>query len=239
MYGYGGYYGFFHDPMFLLAVLMFILALIAQARVKSVYAKYSRKLSARGISAEQAVQMVLNHYDIHDVQIAHIRGHLTDNFNPTSNVISLSDSVYGSSSIAAIGVACHEAGHAVQHATGYVPIKMRNFIVPVCNLGSALGIPIAFLGLFIGAESLVNVGLILYSFIAVFQFITLPVELNASRRALRALEETDILGADERKGARRVLTAAAMTYVVALATAMVNLLRVLFIFRGSFRDDDE
>lgn len=236
---YGGGYGLYFDPLYFLVIIMFVLALLAQWRVKRTYSKYSRVVSSRGLTAERAVQMVLNHYGVTGVQITRIRGHLTDNFNPSTNIISLSESVYGSTSIAAIGVACHEAGHAVQHAVGYVPIKLRNSVVPACNIGSALGLPIAFVGLFIGSQTLVNIGLILYGIIALFQLLTLPVELNASRRALAVMRDADILSDDERRGARKVLTAAAMTYVVALATALVNLLRMIVIFGGfRGRDDD-
>ncbi len=220
------------DILYLLVIAMFFAAIIAQAMVKSTYAKYSRKSGSRGITAEQAVQMVLAQYNIQDVHIQRIAGNLTDNFNPKTKIISLSESVYGSSSIAAIGVACHEAGHAVQHATGYIPIKMRNSVIPVCQIGSMFGIPIAILGLILNSLDLVYVGLFLYAFIAVFQFITLPVELDASRRALKVIDEVGILNDDERKGARKVLIAAAMTYVVALATALVNLLRFYVIFTG-------
>ena len=220
------------DPLYFLVLIMFGLALVAQGKVKSTYNKYAQVAASRGLTAERAVAIVLNHYDIHDVDIQHIGGDLTDNFNPKTKIISLSDAVYGSSSIAAIGVACHEAGHAVQHATGYAPIKLRNSIVPVCNIGSTLAIPIAILGVILQSYNLVYVGIILYSFVALFQLVTLPVELDASRRALKVIEDERLLEEDERVGAKKVLTAAAMTYVVALATALVNLLRFASIFLG-------
>lgn len=215
-----------------LVFLMFILAVIAQIRVNSVYKKYDRVESSRGITAEQAVQKVLDYYGVDNVSIVPIQGNLTDNFNPKTMQISLSESVYGKSSIAAIGVACHEAGHAAQHATGYVPIKIRNAFVPVCNFGSAFAIPIALLGLILNVTNMVYIGIILYSFIALFQLLTLPVELNASKRALKVINETGLLNTEEEAGARHVLIAAAMTYIVALATALADLLRFIVIFAG-------
>lgn len=237
MGGYYGYYGLFYDPTFILVVIGFVISLIAQIRVKSAYGRYAKVLSSRGLTAERAAQKVLEYYGIHDVQIVPIRGDLTDNYNPRTNIISLSESVYGKTSIAAIGVACHEAGHAAQHAEGYLPIKVRNVIIPACNIGSSIGIPIAILGAFLGTYTLVYVGLLLYALVAVFQFVTLPVEFNASRRAIKVIGETDILTEDERRGAVKVLKAAAMTYVAALATAILNLLRLFILFGGS-RDDD-
>lgn len=222
----------YYDPLYILVILMFFVALAAQSKVKRTYSKYSKVLSSRGITAERAVSMVLSAYGVNDVPIQRIEGNLTDNYNPKTNVISLSEPVAGSSSIAAIGVACHEAGHAVQHATGYVPIKLRNTIVPVCNIGSYAGIPLAILGIILNSLDLVYVGIFLYSFVFVFQLVTLPVELDASRRALKVIEEHDILDKEECHGAKKVLTAAAMTYVVALATALINLLRFIVIFTG-------
>ena len=221
---------------------MFFAALIAQARVKSTYSKFSQVASSRGITAEQAVRIVLEQNGVSGVEIKPIAGDLTDNFNPKDNSINLSEPVYGHSSIAAIGVACHEAGHAVQYAKSYLPIKLRNSIVPICNIGSRLGIPIAIIGVVLASleaydlgMALIYFGIALYGLVALFQFITLPVELDASHRALAAIEEAGILTDDERQGAKSVLTAAAMTYVVALATALVNLLRIIVIFTGGRR----
>lgn len=225
----GYYYSpFFFDPTYFLVIIGIIISLIAQGFVKSTYARYSKVGSSRGITAERAAQMVLNHYGIRDVEITRVPGHLTDHYNPKTNVISLSDSVYGKTSIAAIGVACHEAGHAAQHAEGYVPI---------CNIGSSLALPLAFLGLFLGIADLITIGILLYATVAVFQFLTLPVEFNASRRALRVIDDANILSDDERSGARKVLSAAAMTYVVALAVSLLNLFRFILIFGGGRRDD--
>lgn len=231
------------DPLYFLVIAMFFVAIAASNKVKRTYSKYAQVMSSKNITAERAVQMVLNYYGITDVGIERIPGELTDNFNPKTNVISLSESVAGSTSVAAIGVACHEAGHAAQHATGYLPIKIRNTIVPLCNIGSRLGIPIAIIGVILQSIqgmfdlglTLVYVGIIMYALVFVFQFVTLPTELDASHRALKVIEEQGILEGDEREGAKKVLTAAAMTYVVALATALVNLLRFASIFLGRGR----
>ena len=225
---------------YFLVVIAFLASLLAQIHVKFVYSRYDRVPSRRGLTAEQAAQAVLNYYGIRNVQIRPISGRLTDNYDPRSNIISLSQSTYGHTSIAAIGVACHEAGHAAQHAQGYVPIKLRNALIPVCNLGSHLGIPLALVGMFIpnhiGTE-LILIGLAFYGFIAVFQFATLPVEFNASRRALKVIQETGLLGDRERRGARQVLVAAAMTYVVAVAAALADLLRLIVLFLGARREE--
>lgn len=210
-----------------------VFALVAQARVKSNFNKFSKIRNSRGLTGAQAAQAVLNFYGITNVYVERVAGNLTDHFDPKSNVIRLSERVYSSSSIAAVGVACHEAGHAAQHAEGYVPNKVRTAIVPVCNIGSRLGIPIAIIGLFFSApmgDILINFGLLLYSLIAVFQFVTLPVEFNASRRAIKVIEETALLYDDEIGGAVKVLKAAALTYVAALATSLANLLRLMLMF---------
>ena len=227
----------YYDQYYLLLVVpMLILSLVAQIMVKSSFAKQSKVLSARGLTGEQAAARVLYHYGITDVRIERSpSGTLSDHYDPRSNVIRLSDGVYGSTSVAAIGIACHEAGHAAQHAQGYVPIKIRNAILPVCNIGSKLGLPLAILGYFLGFEPLVSVGLLLYALIAVFQFATLPVEFNASKRAIAVIEDTNMLGVEEIGGAKKVLTAAAMTYVTALLVSLANLLR--FVIRFSSRRD--
>ena len=217
----------------ILVVPAMILALIAQIGVKRAYAQVR---VTSGMTGADAAMNVLRHYGLMDVRIERIAGNLTDHYDPRANVIRLSDGVYGSASVAAIGVACHEAGHAVQHAKGYLPIKIRNAILPVCNLGSKLGIPLAVAGLIFGADLLVNVGLLLYSLVVIFQLATLPVEFNASRRAIRVIDDTGMLSGEELPGARSVLRAAAMTYVAALVVSLANLLRLLAIFAGR-RDD--
>ena len=225
------------DPTYILVIIALILTIIAQIQVKSTYSKYSRFSNSRGLTAEEAARMVLNYYGVEGVKIARISGDLTDNFNPRTNIISLSDSVAGSRSIAAIGVACHEAGHAAQYAQGYVPIKIRNFIIPICNIGSSLAFPIALLGVILNSTNMIEVGVILYSLLTVFQFLTLPVEFNASHRALKVMEEADILSEEEHTGAKKVLAAAAMTYVAAMAASLINLFRFALIFLGGRRDD--
>ncbi|MBQ8027458.1 MAG: zinc metallopeptidase [Clostridia bacterium] len=226
------YFGYFYDYYYLILVVpMLILSIVAQIMVKSTYAKQSKVLSSRGITGAQAAARVLYHYGITNVRIElSPSGKLSDHFDPRANVIRLSNGVYDSSSVAAIGIACHEAGHAAQHAQGYVPIKVRNAILPVCNIGSYLGIPLALLGFWMGFEPLVIFGLLLYSFIAIFQLVTLPVELNASRRAVKVIEETNMLQEDEIGGAKKVLTAAAMTYITALLVSIANLLRLVLRF---------
>ncbi len=213
-----------------------LFAIGAQIKVKNNFNKYSRVMSSRGLTGANAAMQVLSYYGIHDVQIERVSGKLSDHYDPKSKVIRLSDSVFNSRSVAAIGVACHEAGHAAQHAQGYAPIKWRNAILPVCNIGSTLGIPIALVGLFLNNDFLINFGLVLYSLIAVFQFITLPVEFNASKRAVEVIGQTNILDEEEIIGTKKVLSAAAMTYVAALATSIANLLRFIIMFgRGRRR----
>ncbi len=228
---------FYMDYYYLVLVVpAFIFSLIAQFRVKSTFAFYSRQRSQRGITGEQAARRILSYYGINDVAIEMVGGNLTDHYDPRSNVIRLSQDVYSSSSIAAIGVACHEAGHAAQHAQGYSPIKVRNAILPICNIGSTIGIPLAVFGLIFNNQPLVSIGLLLYALVAVFQFVTLPVEFNASSRAIKVIDETGILYNDEADGAKKVLKAAAMTYVAALAVSIANLLRMIFITNSNRRD---
>ncbi len=220
----------------LLVVPAFILSLIAQFAVKRAYSSMSKIYSRSGYSGSGAAATVLAHYGITDVRIEQVNGKLTDHYDPRTNVIRLSQGVYGSTSIAAIGIACHEAGHAAQHAQGYVPIKIRNTILPVCRIGSYAGIPLAMLGVLLSFDTLIWAGLMLYSFIMLFQLVTLPVELDASRRALRVIEETGLLADhEEYKGAKKVLTCAAMTYVASLAVSLANLLRFIIMFTGRRR----
>jgi len=226
LYGYGGY-----DIYFLILVVpAFILSLAVQFYLKSTYKRMSNVYSVRGITGAQAAQMMLNHCRIPNVGVEAVGGTLSDHYDPRSGVIRLSQGVYGSSSIAAIGIACHEAGHAAQHYEKYAPIKIRNAILPITNIGSSLGIPLAVIGLFAGFDFLVTIGLALYSLVAIFQLITLPVEFNASRRAVRIIEQSGMLDEDEKAGAQKVLTAAALTYVAALAVSIANLLRLFLRF---------
>lgn len=224
---YFSYYYLSNYYYVILVLPVIILSMIASARVNSSFKKYSNIMSARRITGAQAAFEVLRYYGITDVQIERVSGNLTDHYDPRTNVIKLSDSVYNSTSVAAIGVACHEAGHAAQYAQSYVPIKIRNFILPVANLGSRIGFPLAILGFFLGFEPLAMFGVIFFAFAVVFQLITLPVEFNASKRALSVIGEVDLLGDEEKQGAKKVLTAAAMTYVAALAVSVANLLRLI------------
>ena len=236
------YYGF--DMTYLILVLpCVIFSLWASARVNSTFKKYSSQLSRRHITGAEAARRVLSANGVHNVRIDRVSGNLTDHFDPKSNVIRLSDSVYDSTSTAAIGVACHEAGHAVQYAQDYAPIKLRSAIIPITNIGSKLAIPLILLGLLLTfAEDFsyffVYLGIACFGLSLVFQLVTLPVEFNASRRAMEAIADTDMLTAEEQIGARKTLTAAAMTYVAATAVALAQLLRLIMIFGGRGRRRD-
>ncbi len=228
------FYGF--DSTYLFLVLpCIIFAMIASARVNSTFQKYSKQISSRRITGAQAAQQVLAANGVQNVRIEHVSGNLTDHYDPKANVIRLSDNVYNNASTAAIGVACHEAGHAVQYAQNYGPIKLRAAIIPVTNIGSKLALPLILLGVllnFLGELSYVfiYIGIICFSLSLVFQLITLPVEFNASRRAIAAIDNQDILTEEELKGAKKTLSAAAMTYVAATAVALAQVLRLLSLF---------
>ncbi len=227
---YFSYYYLSNYYYLILVVPVVILSMIASARVNSSFKKYSQVFSSRNLTGAQAAFEVLRHYGISNVQIERVNGKLTDHYDPRTNVIRLSDSVYNSTSVAAIGVACHEAGHAAQYAENYAPIKIRSFVLPAANLGSRAGIPLAILGFFLNFEFLAIAGIAFFSFAVLFQLITLPVEFNASSRALKVISEADILSENEKTGAKKVLTAAAMTYVAALAVSIANLLRIILMF---------
>ena len=233
------YYGF--DMTYVVLVLpCLILSLWASSNVNSTFKRYSRQYSARRITGAEAAQRVLSANGVRGVRIDRVSGNLTDHFDPKTNVIRLSDDVFGSTSTAAIGVACHEAGHAVQYAEGYAPIKLRAAIIPITNFGSRLAMPLILLGLlfsFAGnfSYTLVYLGIACFGLSLVFQLVTLPVEFNASRRALAAIEQGGILTAEEQEGARKTLRAAALTYVAATATALAQLLRLLVLFGGRNR----
>ncbi len=227
MDGFYSYHYMSNYYYIILVLPMVILSVIASSRVNSSFKKYSQVLSSRRITGAQAAFEILRYYGITNVQIERVSGNLTDHFDPKANVIRLSDKVYNSSSVAAIGVACHEAGHAAQYAQGYSPIKIRNTILPLANIGSKAGIPLAILGLALSFEPLALAGVIFFSFAVIFQLVTLPVEFNASKRALNVISEVDILSDEEKKGAKSVLSAAAMTYVAALAVSIANLLRLV------------
>ncbi|MCI5841891.1 MAG: zinc metallopeptidase [Clostridium sp.] len=222
---------FYFDYYYLILVVpALLLAIWAQVQVKTTYRKYSRVPNSRGMTGAYAAQAVLNFYGITDVRIERVSGNLTDHYDPRSKVIRLSDGVYNSSTVAAIGIACHEAGHAAQHAENYAPIKIRNAIIPVCNIGSTIGIPLALIGWIFSFSILIYVGLGLYAAVFIFQVATLPVEFNASRRAIKVIDETQLLRDDEIGGAKKVLAAAAMTYVASMIVSLANLLRLLLRF---------
>lgn len=230
MYYYMMYYltGFIVIPVF-------IFALICQISVKSSFKKYSRIISRTGMSGADAAWRLLQLNGITDVKIRKINGTLTDYYDPKNKEICLSQDVFDSHSVAAIGVACHEAGHACQHAQGYAALKIRNAVIPATRIGTTLGVPLCLIGLFINSEVLAYIGIGLYIFVALFQLITLPVEFNASKRALQTISTHGFLLDEEYKGAKKVLTAAALTYVAALASAIATLLRLLLIVNGGRR----
>ena len=229
------YYGFDWTYLFLVLPCLLI-SLWASSNVNSTFKKYANQLSHRNLTGAQAAQRVLSANGVTNVRFERVSGNLTDHYDPRTNVIRLSDSVYDSTSTAAIGVACHEAGHAVQYANGYAPIKLRAAIIPITNIGSTISIPLVLIGFFMGMQPLVNFGILLFATVAVFQLVTLPVEFNASRRAVDALEMGGTMADDEMKAVKKVLSAAAMTYVAALAVSVANLLRLILRFGGRNRD---
>lgn len=236
-------YGYFWDPTYFLVIIGIIICVIASARVHTTYNRYARVRSSAGMTGAQAAERVLHHMGIYDVQIVHVGGNLTDHYDPRNKQLALSDTVYGSTSVAAIGVAAHECGHAVQHARGYVPLRIRGAMVPVVNFGSSLSWIFIVAGIAMMAvnpntvgPTVCMIGVILFSLSVLFQLVTLPVEFNASHRALKILNETQILNPDELKDTRKVLSAAAMTYVAAAAAGLLQLLRLLLIF-GNVRDN--
>ena len=228
-YGFDIYY-------FILIIPALLFGLWAQSQVNTNFQKYSKIGTMRGMTGAQAAEYILRQNGIYDVSINQISGHLSDNFNPRTKTISLSESVYNSTSIAAIGVAAHEAGHAVQHAVDYKPIRIREMIIPVTQIGSWLYLPIIMIGFIFSSQGLVNLGIILFSTLAIFQLATLPVEFNASDRAIKTLSQSGILYGEEITGAKRVLKAAALTYVAALVSSLAQLLRLILIFGGRRRD---
>lgn len=238
MYGYGfGYYNLF-DPTMILVLIGVVLSMIASSKVQSTYAKYSRVRSMTGMTGAETAKRLLNSQGIYDVQVRRVAGNLTDHYDPRSKTVNLSESVYDSASVAAIGVAAHECGHAIQDNTEYVPLKVRGAIVPVVNIGTQLSWPMIILGIFIGGAGspLVQIGILLFTLCVLFQLVTLPVEFNASSRAVKLLDETGILSGEEVGYTKNVLGAAALTYVAAAAGSILQLLRLLILFGGR-RDD--
>lgn len=228
---------FYFDWTILLVIPAFIFSLWAQYSVQSTYKKYSQYPTSSGLTGASAARKILDTYGLGHIKIEHIRGELTDHYDPAAGVIRLSDAVHDSRSAAAIGVAAHEAGHAVQYAHGYFPIKVRAMAIPATKIGSFLAIPLFFIGLLFASDGLMLIGIVLYCAIAFFQLVTLPVELNASGRALAALSDSNTLRGEELEAAKKVLNAAAMTYVAALATSLTTLLRLILLAGGGRRRD--
>ncbi len=225
------------DSTYIFVIIGAVLVLGASALVNLTFRKYSAVRSLSGMTGAQAAQRILNQAGIYDVTIEHINGKLTDHYDPSNKVLRLSDSVYGDSSVAAIGVAAHECGHAIQHQHGYVPLRLRTAIVPLANFGSKISWPLIILGVFLSwSQTLIYAGIILFSFAVLFQIVTLPVEFNASRRAVRILDDSGILYGEEVKITKKVLGAAALTYVAGAAASVLQLLRLIRIFGGNNRD---
>lgn len=223
----------YFDPTYLLVIPAIIFALIAQIKVKSTFNKYSSEHNRHGYTAKEVARKILDDNGLQNISIEYVQGELTDHYDPSANVIRLSESVYSSTSVAAIGVAAHEVGHAIQHAKGYAPIKVRQAIIPITRIGSGLAVPLVLVGLlFASLRWLVPVGIFLYTGVVFFQAVTLPVEFNASNRALKTLDENLILYKDEVKMAKKVLAAAAMTYVAAMFSSLMSLLRLILIVNG-------
>ena len=236
--GYGYYPRFYFDWTYILVLIGVVLSLWASARVKTAFARYSSVSTRQGVTGAQAAEMILRQSGIYDVRVVHIRGNLNDHYDPRNKTLALSDPVYSSTSVAAVSVAAHECGHAIQHDTGYVPLKIRGNLVPVANFGSAISWPLILIGLLMGSGSLlINIGIALFCAVVLFHIVTLPVEFNASARGLKILSESGMLVGDENNGAKTVLKAAALTYVASAASMILQLLRLLILTRGR-RDDD-
>lgn len=232
------YYGF--DPTYILVIIGAVICLIASARVNTTFHKYSKRRSFSGMTGAQAAERILHAAGIYDVTICHVAGNLTDHYNPSQKTLNLSDAVYASSSVAAIGVAAHECGHAIQHQKNYVPLTLRTAIVPIANIGSTLAWPLILIGLFFTHSTgamLINLGIFAFSFAVLFQLVTLPVEFDASKRAIRMLGAQGILSDSELPDTKKVLRAAALTYVASAAASILQLLRLILLFGGRSSDD--
>lgn len=237
-YIFNPFYSFYFDPTYILILIGVVLSMLASLLVNSTYAKYKKVRSMSGLTGAQAAERILNQAGIHDVHIQHISGDLTDNYNPKTKVLSLSDSVYGNASVAAIGVAAHECGHAIQHDKGYAPIRLRSAMVPVVNICSTISWPVILIGVLLSwNQTLITLGIVFFSAAVLFSLVTLPVEFDASHRALKILGNTGMLSHDEVGKARKVLGAAAMTYVASAAAMILQLLRLVILFGGNSRDD--
>lgn len=234
------YYPMYFDPTYFLVIIGVVLCMLASARVNSTYAKYERVRNHAGMTGAMAAEQILRMSGIYDVRVQRVSGKLTDHYDPANKVLRLSDSTYGSTSVAALGVAAHECGHAIQHAVHYAPLSIRGALVPIANFGSGISWPLILIGLMIGGNMssfLINLGILLFSAAVLFQIVTLPVEFNASSRAMRILESSGMLYSDEARKARKVLSAAALTYVAGAASAILQLLRLLILTGGRRRDD--
>ncbi len=230
---------YYFDPTYILVVIGVVICMIASARVNSVFNRYSRMRSHSGMTGKEAAERILRRNGIYDVRVVHIPGNLTDHYDPRNKTLGLSDTVYNSSSVAAVGVAAHECGHAVQHSVGYAPLSIRGALVPVANFGSAISWPLIIIGLLMGGQMsslLINLGILLFSAAVLFQIVILPVEFNASGRAVRVLESSGMLYPDEVGAVKKVLGAAALTYVASAASMILQLLRLMII--GGRRNDD-
>ena len=231
---------YYWDPTYILVVIGAVICMIASARVKGTFNKYSQLRSMSGMNGAQVAQRVLQAAGIYDVQVRHVSGSLTDHYDPRTKTVNLSDPVYNATSVAALGVAAHECGHAIQHAKSYAPLSIRSALVPIANFGSMLAWPVILIGLFFNTRSsglIIDIGILLFSAAVLFQLVTLPVEFDASRRALVMLRTQGILADDELKYTRRVLKSAALTYVASAAAAILQLLRIILITNGRRRDD--
>ena len=230
---------YYYDPTYSLVLIGLLFCLVASARVRSTYAKYGRVRSHSGLTGREAAERILRSAGIYDVRIEHVSGNLTDHFDPKNRVLRLSDATYQSASVAAVGVAAHECGHAIQHSRGYAPLKLRSAIVPVANFGSAIAWPLILLGLLFNSRSsylLIQIGILAFSFAVLFQLVTLPVEFNASRRAVQILGDSGMLLPDELSMTKKLLRAAALTYVAGAASAILQLLRIILLTGGRRRE---
>lgn len=234
------FFPMYFDPTYILVLIGVVICLLASSKMNSTFNRYSRVRNHSGITGREAAEQILRRAGIYDVRVEHVSGNLTDHYDPRSKVLRLSDATYHSTSVAALGVAAHECGHAMQHATGYAPLQIRGALVPVANFGSAIAWPLILIGLFFGGQSsavLLNLGILAFSMAVLFQIVTLPVEFNASNRAIRILGSSGMLYEDEVNATKKVLTAAALTYVASAASAILQLLRIL-ILTGYRRNDE-
>ena len=233
------YYPMYFDSTYVLVLIGVVLCMAASAKVNSTYAKFSRVRNHAGITGAMAAQQILRQSGIYDVRVERVSGKLTDHYDPSNKILRLSDSVYGKRSVAAVGVAAHECGHAIQHQQGYAPLQIRSMLVPICNFGGTISWPLIILGVFLGwNETLIRVGILLFFAVVLFQLVTLPVEFNASSRALQILSSTGILHGEENDGAKKVLGAAALTYVAGAAASILQMLRLIILFGGRGRRND-